>query len=204
MTYEYLFDLFCFIEYSFSKMETTIGNRIRSIRKERRLSLEQLSGKSGVALATLSRIENGKGSGTFRTHQRIAEAFGLSLPELYRDLRPENQDAILVEPGDEAETFTYDEKASAVLLAKQLSGKQMFPQLITLQPEGKTSLEQSPAGTERWVFCLEGGVNVWVGSASYPLTQGGTLYFKASLPHRFENSGSATAKLISVTSPITF
>ncbi len=186
-------------------MENTIGKRIRTLRKERRLSLEKLAGKSGVALATLSRIENGKGSGTFKTHQRIADAFGLSLPELYRDLRPQDHDATLVDPRtDEVETFTYDEKASAVLLAKQLSGKKMLPQLIMLQPTGKNTLEQYPAGTERWVYCLEGEASVAVGPASYRLGAEGTLYFKASLPHRFENLGPAAARLISVTSPITF
>ncbi len=175
------------------------------MRKERRLSLEQLAGKSGVALATLSRIENGKGSGTFRTHQKISEAFGLSLPDLYRDLRPQDQDAVLMDTeAEEAETFNYDEKASAVLLAKQLAGKQMLPQLILLQPGGKTTLEQYPAGTERWIFCLEGAVAAAVGPASYRISAGGTLYFKASLPHRFENADPAAAKLISVTSPITF
>ena len=186
-------------------MENTIGERLRALRKERRLSLEKLAGKSGVALATLSRIENGKGSGTFKTHQRIAEASGLSLPEFYRDLRPQDHDATLMDPQtDEAEIFTYDEKASAVLLAKQLSGKQMLPQLIMLKPAGKTILEQYPAGTERWVYCLEGEVLVTVGPAGYRLNAEGTLYFKASLPHQFENLGPAEARLISVTSPITF
>lgn len=186
-------------------MENTIGQRLRFLRKERKLSLEQLSGKSGVALATLSRIENGKGSGTFKTHQRIAEAFGLSLPELYRDLRPQDQDAVLVDTrSEEVETFNYDQKASAVLLAKQLSGKQMLPQLILIEPAGKTALEQYAPGTERWLYCLEGEISAEVGEASYHLKPGGTLYFKASLPHHLENGGAAAAKLISVTSPITF
>ncbi len=175
------------------------------LRKERKLSLEQLSGKSGVALATLSRIENGKGSGTFKTHQRIAEAFGLSLPEFYRDLRPQDQDAVLIDArSEEVETFNYDQKASAVLLAKQLSGKQMLPQLILLAPDGKTALEQYRPGTERWIYCLEGEIRAVLGTTPYPLAAGGTLYFKASLPHHFENAGGSPAKLISVTSPITF
>ena len=186
-------------------MEITIGGRIRTLRKERRLSLEQLSGKSGVALATLSRIENGKGSGTFKTHRKIAEAFGLSLPELYRDLQPQDHDAVLMNTEtDEAETFNYDEKAAAILLAKQLSGKQMLPQLIVLQPGGKTTLEQYSPGTERWIFCLEGTASAAVGPVPYQIAAGGTLYFKASLPHRFENKGTVAARLISVTSPITF
>ena len=191
--------------YIFPEMENSFGQRLRTLRKERRLSLEQVAEKSSVALATLSRIENGKGSGTFKTHQRIAEAFGLSLPELYKDLRPQDHDALQMDAhADEVETFNYDEKASAVLLAKQLSGKQMLPQLVLLEPDGKTTVEQYPTGTERWVFCLEGNVTVSVGATLYQLSAGGTLYFKASLPHRFENSGSAPAKLISVTSPITF
>ena len=180
-----------------------LGQRIRSIRKENDLSLEQLSGKSGVALATLSRIENGKGSGTFRTHQRIAEALEIPLTELYRDLEDSEQDTVSIQPGSEdSETFIYDEKASAILLAKQVSTKQMLPQLIVLQIGGQTSIEQYPVRTERWLFVLEGTVEVSVGGRTHRLGTGNTLYFKGSMAHRLMNAGDATAKIISVTSPV--
>lgn len=183
-------------------MPIEIGEKIRSLRKQRGMSLEQASAKTGVALATLSRLENGKGSGTFRTHRKIAEAFGLSLTEFYQDLQPKEQEAtILAAHSDEAESFTYDEKASAVFLARQVSGKQMLPQMIMLQPGGQTAAEQYLTGTERWVFGLEGTIRVKVGEKSYPISSGETLYFKASLPHRFENDGTSEAKLISVMSP---
>lgn len=55
----------------------TIGERIRALRKERGLSLEELANRSGIALSVLTRIENDRGGATFRTHQRIAEAFGI-------------------------------------------------------------------------------------------------------------------------------
>lgn len=183
-------------------MALALGEKIRTIRKQRGLSLEQVSAKSGVALATLSRIENGKGSGTFRTHRKIAEAFGLPLTEFYRDLQSEEAEAsVLATQSEEAESFTYDEKASAVFLARQLSGKQMLPQMIILQPGGRTALEEYLAGTERWLFGLEGTTRVQIGEKNYPLSSGESLYFKASLPHRFENTGGSEAKLISVTSP---
>lgn len=183
-------------------MPVEIGERIRTLRKQRGFSLEQVSAKSGVALATLSRIENGKGPGTFRTHRKIADAFGLSLTDFYRDIQPQEQEAsVLAAHSDEAESFTYDAKASAIFLARQVSGKQMLPQMIILQSGGRTALEEYPLGTERWVFGLLGKISVHVGEKSYPLSSGETLYFKASLPHQFENEGPAESKLISVTSP---
>ena len=179
-----------------------LGARIRMLRKEHGLSLEDLSGKSGVALATLSRIENGKGSGTFRTHQRIADALGLAITELYRNLQESEEEAILVqtEP-EEAESFTYDEKASAILLTNQVANKQMLPQKIVLQPGAKTAPEQYRRGTERWIMGMEGTVEVTVRTRSYRIAPGSTLYFKASLAHQFHNASQAVAKIISVTSP---
>ena len=181
-----------------------MGSWVRALRKQRAMSLEQLSAKSGVALATLSRIENGKGPGTFRTHQKLADAFGLTLPDFYRNLRFEDSEPALQQSRGEAETFTYDEKATSVLLARQSASKQMFPQMLFLKPGGKTALEQYSLGTDRWLFGLEGAVVVTVGSKEYRLEEGGTLYFKATLPHRAENRSQRLAKVISVTSPATF
>jgi len=179
-----------------------VGSRIRGIRKELGLSLEQLSAKCGVALATLSRIENDKGSSTFRTHQRIAEALNVPIADLYKGLEQQSHEAILVAPeSEDPESFTYDEKSSAVLLTKQVSGKQMLPQMIILQPFGKTSLEQYPSLSERWLLVSEGTVEAAVGGKNYRLAPGNTLYFKASLPHQIMNTGTSTAKIISVTSP---
>ena len=179
-----------------------LGARLRALRKEHGFSLEQLSTKSGVALATLSRIENGKGAGTFRTHQKIAEALGLAITELYRDLKESDQEAILVHPeSEEAESFIYDEKTSAVLLTTQISNKNMLPQLLVFQAGGKTSLEQYRRGSERWIFVLEGALEATVGSKTYRIQKGGTLYFKGSVPHQFRNAGDGLTKIVSVTSP---
>ena len=181
-----------------------LGEQIRALRKEQKLSLEQLAAKSGVALATLSRLENGKHSGNFKTHQKIAKAMGLAIADLYRGFEQGDQEAVLLKPPGlrEAETFTYNEKVFAVQLTQQISNKKMFPQLLVLEPGGKTSVEQYHRGTERWVFGEKGELEVKVGEQSYRLPKGGTLYFKASLPHRFSNLGKSVAKCILVTTPV--
>ena len=180
-----------------------LGARIRALRKEQDLSLEQLSHKSGVALATLSRLENGKGSGTFKTHQKIAGALGIVITDLYRGFERSEEEVVVLQSGaEEPESFIYDEKASAILLTTHVSSKRMLPQLLTLQAGGKTALEQYKSGTERWLFGLEGEMEVKVGERSHSISTGSTLYFKASVPHQFLNVGSSVAKGIVVTSPV--
>lgn len=180
-----------------------LGARIRALRKEQGLSLEELARRSGVAVGSLSKIENGKGGGTVKTTRRLAEGLGITLAELYRGLEEPQGEAVVVESEPKgAETFNYDEKASAVLLTTQLSGKNMLPQLIVLQPEGKTTVEEYRRGTQRWLFALEGAVEIKLGEKSYRVAKGGSLYLDASIPHQILNANRSAARLISVISPV--
>lgn len=180
-----------------------LGEKIRRLRRQAGLTLKDLSRNSGVGLGTVSRMENGKGGNTVETHQRIAQALGLSLADLYQDTAPLGSAAALAEGRpEEAETFTYDAKASSILLATQVMSKHMLPQLLTLQPGGTTHTEQTKPGCERFVFVLGGRLEVRVGEQRYPLKKYGTLYFKASLPHALHNPGKETATCLSVTSPV--
>ena len=67
-----------------------VGSKIRMLRKEKNMTLEELSNESGVALATLSRIENNKMNGTMHSHLNICKALKVSISELYKEL--ENED----------------------------------------------------------------------------------------------------------------
>lgn len=180
-----------------------IGGRVRALRKEQRMTLDELAQRSSLALETLSRLENGRISGTFRTHQKIAQALGVRVTDLYKDMESaEAPPAVVDESSPDAERFTYQEKAAAILLARQVTGRRILPQLLVLQPRGKTALEQYRPGTERWLYGLEGRIEVSVGGRRYRLGRGQALSFKGSVAHQFRNAGRGTAKGILVTSPV--
>lgn len=185
----------------------TIGQKIHQLRKQANLGLKELAQKSGVGLGTLSRIENDKTGPTgnkLETHRKICEALGITLPALYGDTleTPEHPGTVAETAPEAVETFTYDEKAASILLANGVLRKNMLPQLLVLQPGGATHVEQTRAGCEKWLFVLEGVVEVQVGEQAYPLKPHGTLYFQASLPHHLRNPGTTVAKCLSVTSPV--
>jgi transcriptional regulator with XRE-family HTH domain len=63
-------------------IERRIAQRIRALRHERQWPLEELSARSGVSRASLSRIENGEVSPTAAVLCRLCAAFGLTLSRL--------------------------------------------------------------------------------------------------------------------------
>ncbi len=179
-----------------------IGKRLKELRDQKNMSLKELSEQSGVQIATLSRIENLKMTGTINSHLNIAKALGVELVDLYADAQQNEIPTQVTKPQATAESFTYNALASYEILTSQLFKKKMMPIILRIEPQGKTNPEQNPLGAERFVFVLEGEVAAYIGKDTYTLKTNSSLYFDASLEHHFENNGKKTAKVISVITPV--
>ena len=179
-----------------------IGKRIKELRKSKKMSLTALSKHSGVQLATLSRMENLKMTGTLESHMSIAKALGISLTELYSDIMLGGERVGIKAPGATGEIFVHSDKSSFEILSPKILSKKMMPVLLKLGPGGKTNREQNQIGTEKFAFVLEGRVEVNFDKESYPLSQYNSLYFDASLKHCFINIGKRPAKVLCVTTPV--
>ena len=181
-----------------------LGARIRTIRKQKKMTLVELSQSTGVAQASLSRIETGIMNGTVESHRKISEALGMSLAELYKGLDPK------------AEEISYqsheDAKQSAViknddirleLLTTQLNIRKFAPVLITIPSEKTVTFEKLARGTDKFLWIQAGNITVTVDGKDYTLHTNDTIYFDASFGHSLKNTKTETAKVLSVTSPAT-
>jgi DNA-binding XRE family transcriptional regulator len=68
-------------------LTTRVGAILRSSRKERRLSQEQVARSMGVKRSYISRIERGRSSPSLYSLHRAASALGMDLAELFIRLR---------------------------------------------------------------------------------------------------------------------
>ena len=183
----------------------TIAEKIRSLREQRGWSQRGLAKRSELASGTLSHLETGKFRGDLDTHQKLARALGITLGELYRGVNGldlEGRSTPISPSSEAAETFQYNEKAQAVLLATQVFQKPFLPQLLRLQPGGQTHREQTRLGCERWVFVLKGLIDIHIGEQQHRLEPYGSIFFKASEPHQLTNAGESVAECLMVTSPV--
>lgn len=177
-----------------------IGDKIKTLRKNQKMKLKELAEKSGVQIATLSRIEHKKMTGTLASHMQIAKALGIEIAALYSDL-PASPTPTPKAPtvSTLAETFSYNDKASYEVLAPNITTKKMLPVILTLKPGGRTTAEQNPTDAEKFIFVLEGEIKVQMGAETFPLKTKEAIYLKASVSHVIENVGKGPAKALAVT-----
>ena len=72
------------------------GPTVQRLRKAAGLSLNELSGESGIAKSILSRIENNETNPTLNTIWRLSQALNTNIDELLKDL--DTRPALIASP----------------------------------------------------------------------------------------------------------
>ncbi len=170
-----------------------IGEKIRELRKEKNITLDALSKKSNVALATLSRMENGKMRGTIKSHLSICKALGVSVSELYREFEDDLKTTEIVQKHRRTEHFVHSRKAMYELLVTKTLDKKMMPLILKITPGGETQKEINSPLVEKFLYVTTGSLEASVGEKTYQLQSEDSLYFDASLPHSFKNTSTTVA-----------
>jgi transcriptional regulator with XRE-family HTH domain len=168
-----------------------IGSRIKELRKQRHIKLYELAEKCGVQIATLSRMEHNKMTGTLDSHLKIADALGIELSELYSNL---NKGDSIEEPelnaSSSPEVFIYNEAARHEILTNNVNRKKMIPLLLRIDPGGQTSPETNAFGTEKFIYTIEGELETMISNKPFLLAKNHGLYFDGSKNHYYRNISS--------------
>ncbi|OGW88398.1 MAG: hypothetical protein A3A73_03175 [Omnitrophica bacterium RIFCSPLOWO2_01_FULL_50_24] len=178
-----------------SELASQIGQKIRDLRRRKNVTLIELSKITGIAQATLSRMETGLMVGTIKSHQQIAETLGVTLAELYEGLDSRQSKAQYLTAKTPKKITAKSDQYRCELLTQEIQKKKMTPCLITLNHNGKSHKEQMDRGVEKFLFVLEGTVHVRFTDAEYTLKPYETLYFDASIPHQLLNTSGKQAKV---------
>lgn len=182
-------------------MLKNLGIRIRKLRKEKGVTLMEISKKTGVAQATLSRIETGTMMGTVESHEKIAEALGIGLAELYSGVDRRYDEIAHLTKDTERKVAHHGRNLQVELLTQESSKKKITPLLLTLHGGSETQREHQERGVEKFLYLLEGEIKAKVDKQEYALKAGETLYFDASLTHQIANEKQKTARVLIAVSP---
>ena len=176
-----------------------LGKTLKILRKEKHITLVDLAKKSGVAIATLSRIENGKMIGRVESHIKLCEVLGVTLPELYKDFSKKTLDVAKDKVGH---TVGIQNKSfSSELLISDTHNKKIIPLVIRIVKGGRTPTDKTNTGVDKFIYMLQGKVEAHIGDETYGLSGNDSIYFDSSVPHYFKNTGIGEARLVCIIAP---
>lgn len=163
------------------------GERVRTLRERARYTLEELSQRSGVSRAMLSKVERGEKSPTIGVATAIARALNTSLTYLTNG--QEERRAIAVVKRDQRHIFKDGETGfERHLLSPAIAGNST-ELLYHLLPPGTSTgvLPPYPSGTEKHVVVVGGVLVVAMKDFDTRLETGDSLFFEADVEHAFVN-----------------
>lgn len=71
--------------------EMQIARALVAVRRDKRITQQQLAERTGIAQADISRLENGNSNPSLRTLQRLADGLGMRIVVDFEDIVPEEE-----------------------------------------------------------------------------------------------------------------
>lgn len=182
------------------RLQRHIGNVIRDLRQQQRLTIADISAQVGISRGMLSKIENGQAATSLDTLAKLAGALGMSLAHLFRNYDVPGGGAQLVKRDEGMEVVRRGTRRGHTyhLLAYDKGPRKSFePFLITMDDDSEAYLSFEHPGTE-FIYMLEGKIEYRHGKQTYMLEPGDSLTFRGDVPHGPERLVTVPIKFLSV------
>ena len=180
-------------------VDVAVGQRIRDIRRSRKLSLEVIAARTDLSIGFLSQIERGLSSPSLRVLATLADVLGVGIAGLFgaKENDAAAPDAIVTRERQRAELNLWRTGISKQLLSPAGSEGRLNLFLVHMEPGGSTGDELYTHDGEEAGLVIEGEMKLTVDTESWTLKHGDSFRFASRRPHRFSNpSGDSKAVVL--------
>jgi transcriptional regulator with XRE-family HTH domain len=182
--------------------ELRVGEKIRELRENKGLSLQDMANRTGYSSALLSQVENHFISPPLGGLIKIAKAlevkvgtfFGDEPRESYAIVRKDERKHISRFASKEGVSYGYSYES----LGFDKKDRQMEPFLVTLEPATVKSEKLSSHDGEEFIFVLEGEMEAILGDHKDVLHPGDCIYYDSTIPHKVQCHREVSTKILAV------
>jgi transcriptional regulator with XRE-family HTH domain len=166
-----------------------IGPRLRSLRRDRGLTLEAVAADTGITVSTLSRLETGKRRPTLELLIPLARAHRVALDQLVA--APATGD-----PRVHLKPYRRDRGNVLVPLTQYPGRVQVFKHVLAPRKQKLVTHD----GYE-WLYVLAGELRLILGESDYTLRPGEVAEFDTTQPHWFGPAGTNAVEILHLFGP---
>lgn len=185
-----------------SGLELNVAEKIKNLRQEKQMTLQQVAEKTGFSAALISQIENHLISPPLGTLSRIARAldvemgyfFGAAGEAEFTIVRSSERRPVSRVASKQGVKYGYSYES----LAFEQKNRHMEPFLVTLEPATTRDRNAYSHEGEEFIFVLDGKMEVELGEHCDVLEPGDSIYFNSRIPHRVQCVEGSETKILAV------
>jgi transcriptional regulator with XRE-family HTH domain len=178
---------------------TWIGSKLKDIRKEQKLNLSELSEKSGISIAMISKIENGRVFPTLPSLLQIFNTLDIDLNTFFNDFY--NHDAFPgyifkkrkeykhIDKEEDSKGFNYE-----TILSHSIKKSSMEISLLTLNEDAQRK-KVTTDGFE-YIYLIKGSVIYELEDEKFQMEEGDSLFFDGRMDHVPHNNYNGDSILL--------
>ena len=187
-------------------MESTIrimGQRIRQLRSDTGLTLEEAAERAGCTPGFLSQVERNQAVPSISMLYSIAQALGVKVTHFF----PRTTPGTKVVRADAREVFRFEGSSIVYsLLSTNFPDRKLESLLVRMDPvDGALPSDEfrSHPG-EEFAHVMGGNLRLWIDDTVHDLHPGDSVHFESAVKHRLENPGDTPMVALWVLTPPVF
>ena len=181
-----------------------IGEKIKSLRTAKEISIEELAERSGLAVEQIHRIENNIDIPSLAPLVKIARILGVRLGTFLDDQMNETG-AVICRNGEEDDTISFSNNAVDARqhlhyhsLSRSKTDRHMEPFIIDIDANQDEDFQLSAHEGEEFIMVLKGTLEINYGKQTYLLEEGDTIYYDSIVPHHVHAFEGQAARILAV------
>lgn len=181
-----------------------IGEKIKSLRTAKEISIEELAERSGLAVEQIHRIENNIDIPSLAPLVKIARTLGVRLGTFLDDQMNETG-AVICRNGEEDDTISFSNNAVDARqhlhyhsLSRSKTDRHMEPFIIDIDANQDEDFQLSAHEGEEFIMVLKGTLEINYGKQTYLLEEGDTIYYDSIVPHHVHAFEGQAARILAV------
>lgn len=184
-----------------SKMKYKFGEKLRTVRERKKLTLKDVAGKARVSESLISQIERNKVSPSIDTLLLVADVLEIDYEYLFSDYRQKRKVSIV--RSSDRDCINRNKMTIQQLSLPGDGAAEHDIEAFLLQIEAGGEKGDREYGHSGWEFgvILTGQAQFIYGNQTYELGTGDSISFTSDIPHLFKNSGDGILEAIWVVAP---
>lgn len=183
-------------------MDIDIGDKIKKLRKDKNMSIAELAQKSEVSQGLISQIERDIVTPSIVSLWKIAKSLDVSVGYFF-DEELKNINGPVVKKNGRKKIVVSNNNAIYELLSQDLNRKIEFL-YITIKVGDSSTEDFVTHDGEECGIVIKGKLSVKMENNEYILSEGDSIYFDSTIPHRYVNVGDTVCESVWAMTPPSF